>query len=94
MKATVIVAIVGVVAVLGFAGIAAASGALTSSSSSSKGMGTDDGAGHKNMWQHMWEWAFGGDTTQTPHDFNYDYNYSYSYDVVSDCPASNCTCSG
>jgi hypothetical protein len=41
----------------------------------------------------MWQWMFGGETTQTPHEFNYDYNYSYDYDVVSDCPAANCTCS-
>lgn len=91
MKATVIVAIVGVVAILGFAGIAAASGALSASSADSKGVGTDDGAGHKNMWQRMWAWMFNGDT-DSPREFAYDHDYAYEYDVEGDSLAANCTC--
>jgi hypothetical protein len=80
MKATMILAIVGVVAVLGVAGAAVASGVTTDDVANALGMGSE----HQHQWSHQWDWSYSGDIGDTP--LSHYWNYTWDYNYNETCP--------
>jgi len=95
MKATALVAIVGVVAVLGLAGAALAAGPLQDSASgSSTTRGT--GSGHMDGMGPMHGQLCDGVCGNCPvdNDWNYSWNYSQSYSWDGGARHGYCPCMG